>query len=145
MTVTDETRDRTPETNASKPPYAAYAGIMSTFAGVVGLAGVLVRRLGRDPRCDTTPDLAVLAVATFKVARTVSRDDVTSFIRAPFVEGEAGTGEAEEPVATGRAPAGHAGKPFPPVDARRPRPPAGEQPLSLTATSCGHRILSASP
>jgi len=45
--------------------------------------------------------LAVLSVATFKAARTISRDDVTSFIREPFVEGEAGTGETEQPIETG--------------------------------------------
>jgi hypothetical protein len=38
----------------------------------------------------------VLAGATFKAARTIARDDVTSFVRAPFVEGE-----EEEPKQTG--------------------------------------------
>ncbi len=32
----------------------------------------------------------MLGAATFKAARTISRDDVASFIREPFVEGEAG-------------------------------------------------------
>jgi hypothetical protein len=42
----------------------------------------------------------VLAAATFKAARTISRDEVASFIREPFVEGEAHAG-AEDPVETG--------------------------------------------
>jgi hypothetical protein len=42
----------------------------------------------------------VLAAASFKAARTISSDEVTSFIRAPFVEGEAHEG-GEEPVASG--------------------------------------------
>ncbi len=88
-------------TPARRPPYEAYAGIMGTFAGVLGVAGLLARKLGRGPGCDTTLDLAVLSVATFKAARTISRDDVTSFIRAPFVEGDAGGGNDEEPVETG--------------------------------------------
>jgi hypothetical protein len=46
-------------------------------------------------------DLAVLALATFKGARTIARDEVTSFLRAPFVEGEAHSGEDEEPKETG--------------------------------------------
>jgi hypothetical protein len=92
MAVSGETR---------KPPYGAYAGIMGAFAGVLGGAGLLARRLRRDPRCETTLDLAVLSMASFKAARTISRDDVTSFIRAPFVEGEAGGGKDEEPVETG--------------------------------------------
>jgi hypothetical protein len=74
---------------------------VATFAGVLGAAGLLARSLGRDPRCDTSLDLAVLSVATFKAARTISRDDVTSFIRAPFVEGDAGGDNAEAPVETG--------------------------------------------
>jgi len=42
----------------------------------------------------------VLGLATFKAARTVSRDEVTSFLREPFVEGRAKEGD-EEPVETG--------------------------------------------
>jgi hypothetical protein len=42
----------------------------------------------------------VLSIATFKAARTIARDDVTSFIRAPFVEVEAGGGNDEEPLGT---------------------------------------------
>jgi hypothetical protein len=90
-----ETRSR-PE-----PPYGAYAAIMGVFAGGLSAAGLLSRSLDRDPQCQTALDLAVLAAATFKAARTLSRDEVTSFIRTPFVEGEAHGGEGEEPVQTG--------------------------------------------
>jgi hypothetical protein len=84
-----------------RPPYGAYAGIMGIFAGGLGAAGLVSRSLGRDPQCQTALDLAVLAAATFKTARTLARDEVTSFIREPFVEGEAHGGEDEEPVQTG--------------------------------------------
>ena len=100
MVTSDERRARGPAASP-RPPYGAYAGIVGAFAGVLGVAGVLARALGRDPRHDTTLDLAVLSVATFKAARTISRDDVTSFIRAPFVEGEAGGDSEEAPVETG--------------------------------------------
>jgi hypothetical protein len=56
--------------------------------------------LGRDPREDSTLDLVVLSAATFKAARTIARDEVTSFLREPFVEGHAHSGD-EEPKATG--------------------------------------------
>jgi hypothetical protein len=93
MVVLDEAR-RT-------PPYPAYAAIMATFAGGLAAAGALARLIGRDPREDTALDLAVLSAATFKAARTITRDEVTSFLRAPFVEGEAHSGESEEPKETG--------------------------------------------
>ncbi len=83
-----------------RPPYAAYAGIMATFAGGLAAPGALARLLDRDPRDRGTLDLAVLAAATFKAARTVTRDDVTSFIREPFVEGDARDG-ADRPIETG--------------------------------------------
>jgi Protein of unknown function (DUF1360) len=82
------------------PPYGAYAAIMGTFVAGLGGAGMLARATGRDPRCHTWLDLATLAGATFKAARTISRDDVSSFIREPFVEGKAGA-EEEAPVPTG--------------------------------------------
>ena len=84
-----------------EPPYGAYAAIAATFAGGLGAAGLLGRALDRDPQCQTALDLAVLAAATFKAARTLARDEVTSFIRTPFVEGEAHSGDDEEPVQTG--------------------------------------------
>jgi hypothetical protein len=84
----------------TSPPYAAYAGIMTTFVGGLAAAGTVARLLGRDPRENTTLDLAVLGVATFKAARTISRDEVTSFLREPFVEGEAHAGD-EQPVPSG--------------------------------------------
>jgi hypothetical protein len=84
----------------TRPPYNAYAGIMGTFVGGLALAGVLAHLLDRDPRDHDELDLAVLALATFKAARTISRDEVTSFIREPFVEGEA-RGGGESPVESG--------------------------------------------
>jgi len=83
-----------------RPPYEAYAAIMGTFAGGLAAAGALSRLLGRDPQCQTALDLTVLAGATFKAARTLARDEVTSFIREPFVRGHAHEG-GEEPVETG--------------------------------------------
>jgi Protein of unknown function (DUF1360) len=83
------------------PPYPVYAAIMATFAGGLAAAGALAKVIGRDPREDTALDLVVLSAATFKAARTIARDEVTSFLRAPFVEGEAHSGEGEEPKETG--------------------------------------------
>jgi Protein of unknown function (DUF1360) len=84
-----------------QPPYGAYAAIMGTFAGGLGAAGLLSRAIGRDPQCQTTLDLVVLSAASYKAARTLSSDEVTSFLRTPFVEGEGHSGEDEQPVQTG--------------------------------------------
>jgi len=73
---------------------------MGAFVGGLAVAGALARSLDRDPRENTTLDLAVLGMATFKAARTITRDEVTSFIREPFVEGEA-HGGGEQAVDTG--------------------------------------------
>jgi hypothetical protein len=81
-------------------PYGAYAGIMGTFVGGLAAAGALARLLDRDPREHGSLDLAVLAAATFKAARTISSDEVTSFMREPFVEGHAHSGD-EDPLETG--------------------------------------------
>jgi hypothetical protein len=82
------------------PPYSAYAAIMATFCGGLAAAGALARALGRDPEEHTALDLVTLALATYKAARTLARDEVTSFLREPFVEGHAHEG-GEEPVETG--------------------------------------------
>jgi hypothetical protein len=82
------------------PPYAAYAAILGTFAGGLATAGALAHLFDRDPRENGPLDLAVLGLATFKAARTVSSDEVTSFLREPFVEGRAHEGD-EEPIETG--------------------------------------------
>ena len=85
---------------ATRPPHQAYAAIAGTFvAGLVG-AGMLAKALGRDPAEQRSLNLLLLGLATFKGARTISRDEVTSFIRQPFVEGDAHEGD-EQPVATG--------------------------------------------
>jgi hypothetical protein len=83
------------------PPYASYAAIMATFAGGLAAAGAVARLLRRDPQCNTALDFVVLSAAAFKAAHTLSHDEVTSFLRDPFVKGQAHSGEDEEPVRGG--------------------------------------------
>jgi Protein of unknown function (DUF1360) len=85
---------------SDRPPYGAYALLMAAFGGGLAGAGLLARALDRDPYEHTTLDLAALALATFKAARTLTNDEVTSFLREPFVEGRAHEG-GEDPRATG--------------------------------------------
>ena len=88
------------ESGIESPPYRAYAAIMGVFAGGLAVAGGLARVFDRNPACQTPLDLVVLSAASFKAARTLARDEVTSFIREPFVRGEAHQG-GEEPVEGG--------------------------------------------
>ena len=85
---------------SDRPPYGAYAAIMAVFCGGLAGAGALARALGRDPQEQSALDLLTLALATYKAARTLSRDEVTSFLREPFVEGHA-HGGGEQPVGSG--------------------------------------------
>jgi hypothetical protein len=66
---------------------------MGALSGVAGLHG-------RQPEQLRPLDLAVLAAATFKVSRTVAHDEVLSFVRQPFVRGEAHEGD-EKPIEDG--------------------------------------------
>jgi len=83
------------------PPYGAYATIMGVFAAGLAGAGGLARIFDRNPACQTPLDFVVLSAASFKASRTLASDEVTSFMREPFVRGRAHTGEGEEPVEGG--------------------------------------------
>ena len=88
------------DSSVGPPPYAAYATITGVFVGGLGAAGYAAHALDRNPACQTALDFAVLAAASFKAARTLARDEVTSFLREPFVKGEAHEG-GEDPVESG--------------------------------------------
>jgi hypothetical protein len=88
------------ERSSSSPPYEAYAAIMGVFVGGLGVAGLAARVFDRNPACQSALDFVVLSAASFKAARTLARDEVTSFLRDPFVEGEAHEG-GEDPVESG--------------------------------------------
>lgn len=81
---------------STRPPYEAYATLVGTF--VLGLA--LASRLSDPGQELRAVDLASLGLATFKAARTLSRDKVTSFLREPFVEEAAYEGH-EHPAGEG--------------------------------------------
>ena len=89
------------ERATAPPPYHAYATITGVFVVGLALSRGIARLLGRDPPEQTWLDLATLSAATFKAARTIVRDDLTSFIREPFVEGNPRDHEDERPVQTG--------------------------------------------
>ena len=81
-----------------QPPYRAYATIVGAFMAALGAVTGLATVRKRPRQEMAAIDLALLGLATFKASRTVARDKVTSFVREPFVEGEAYDGEDEEPT-----------------------------------------------
>ena len=85
-------------TTTDQPPYRAYASIVGTFVAGLGFVSGLAAAKRRPLQEFTPIDLTMLGLATFKASRTVARDKVTSFVRDPFVEGEAYDGEDERPV-----------------------------------------------
>lgn len=97
---THDTSRPAPPASITAPPYTSYAAILGTFVGGLAAAGALARTLEKEPRAQTTLDFVLLAGATFKTARTLTHDRVASFVRQPFVEGKAGTGE-EHPAGDG--------------------------------------------
>jgi Protein of unknown function (DUF1360) len=80
-----------------RPPYEAYAAIAGSFVAGLGVVAALARR---SPPAGAL-DLVALSAATFKASRTLSREKLASFLRQPFVEGEAERGEEEQPAGTG--------------------------------------------
>jgi hypothetical protein len=77
-------------------PLAGYARVMATYGvGVAGLAALVAARRRPLPERPTFGDLALMAIATAKVSRLVSRDVVTSPLRAPFTRYESSGGPAE--------------------------------------------------
>jgi hypothetical protein len=85
-------------TTQPSPPYQAYAKIVGTFLAGLGAVSGLAAARDRPQQELAAIDLALLGLATFKASRVVARDKVTSFVREPFVEGEAYDGEDERPT-----------------------------------------------
>jgi hypothetical protein len=86
-------------------PLAAYALLVSIFSSLFAgfLAAVGLRRQ-RLPERFAVGDMALISVATYRLARLLSKDAITSFLRAPFTEfvKPIGEGEVEErPRGTG--------------------------------------------
>lgn len=80
-------------------PLGSYLALMGAFTALAGGFGAWFRASGRSlPERIEARDLALITLASHKSARLLSKDRVTSPIRAPFTEpeGDAGHGEVEE-------------------------------------------------
>jgi hypothetical protein len=81
--------------SAEPKPLTSYAALVGTFNLALG-AGLLVSR--NLPERSSITDVVLLGVATHKYSRLLTKDRVTSVLRAPFVryQRDAGPGEVEE-------------------------------------------------
>ena len=86
-------------------PLRGYGILMGVFASLAGACSVWLRSSGRElPERVAPGDLAVLTVATHKASRLLTKDQVTSTVRAPFTRFQTneGAGEVSEaPRGTG--------------------------------------------
>jgi hypothetical protein len=80
-------------------PLRSYAAFMATYAGAIATGTVVARRRGvRLPQRIQFGDLVLLAVATHKTSRLLTKDSITAVVRAPFTEfvKPIGAGEVQE-------------------------------------------------
>jgi hypothetical protein len=87
---------RREDTNGEERPLAGDLGAMGVYVGLVSAAAAAVRASNRElPERIPVGDAFLLTVATFRLARRIAKDPVTSPIRAPFVRFEGASGHAE--------------------------------------------------
>ena len=74
-------------TQGEPRPLGGDLGAMGVYLGLVSAGAAAVRASGRElPERIPPGDAALLAVATFRLARRIAKDPVTSPLRAPFTK-----------------------------------------------------------
>ncbi|WP_231641751.1 DUF1360 domain-containing protein [Nocardia sp. NRRL S-836] len=77
-------------------PLPGYLLAMGTYAAIIGAVSVAGRRSGaRLPERFSFADTALVSVATHKLSRLITKEAVTSPLRAPFTRYEEPAGHAE--------------------------------------------------
>jgi Protein of unknown function (DUF1360) len=82
-----------------RPPFAPYLAFIGLFGTLLSTALLIARRQGRSlPEKVNLGELLLVGTASHKVSRLISKDKVTSPLRAPFteLEGKGGPAEFEE-------------------------------------------------
>jgi hypothetical protein len=91
-------RDPTDEHSEQHRPLVSYGAIAAAFNGLFAAGVLAARRRDRLPERVRAGDVLLLGAATAKLSRLLSKDRVTSVIRAPFTrfQEDTGYGEVEE-------------------------------------------------
>lgn len=82
-------------------PLGPHIGVMAVYGAVVAVLALVVRRAGQPlPERVATSDVVLISVATHKLSRLLTKQSVTSPLRAPFtrLKGTAGPAELAEEV-----------------------------------------------
>ncbi len=83
-------------TQGEARPLGSDLGAMGVYSSLVAAGVVAVRASGRElPERIPLGDVALLTVATFRLARRIAKDPVTAPVRALFVRFEGPSGHAE--------------------------------------------------
>jgi Protein of unknown function (DUF1360) len=101
LSVVDQVRHEGEEySQGADRPLGAYLGGMAIYGGLVAGLGALARRQGRTLPCLSPLDVLLVTAATHKLARLVTKESITSALRAPFIRyrGVSGPGEPAEEV-----------------------------------------------
>lgn len=75
-------------------PLGSYAAVSAAYAVLAALIATTARRRGLRPQLSFA-DGVLATIGTAKLARTLAKDPVTSFLRAPFTRFKGQAGEAE--------------------------------------------------
>jgi hypothetical protein len=77
-------------------PLGGLLGAMGTYLTVTAAGAAALRASGKQlPTRIPLADAVLLTIATFRIARTIAKDPVTSPLRAPFTTFRGQSGEAE--------------------------------------------------
>lgn len=71
-------------------PYAEYALLIGLYQALYGLFFLLYRRKSERLETVTPLDLTMLSLATLRISKAISEDEITAGLRRPLIEGEAG-------------------------------------------------------
>jgi Protein of unknown function (DUF1360) len=83
-------------TQGAERPLGGDLGAMGVYSALVAAAAAAVKASGRElPARVPLGDAVLLTVATFRLARRLAKDPVTSPIRAPFTAFQGPSGHAE--------------------------------------------------
>jgi hypothetical protein len=89
-------REKQAYTRGEDRPIGSFLAVTSVYGAVVAGLSALVRASHRElPERISAADLALVTVATHRLARTLAKDPVASPLRAPFTTFAGTSGEAE--------------------------------------------------